>query len=55
MMPDVEDVVILLIFLGKVTKVLGGKVGLRTERFGLVSHFNEIIIGGEWTNNKIGR
>jgi hypothetical protein len=52
--PDVEDVVILLVFLGEVGKVLGGEVGLRTEGFRLVSHFNEIIIGGEWTNNKKG-
>lgn len=44
-MPDVEDIVIFFVFFGYLGVILGGEeVGVRTGRFGLVSHFNEIII-----------
>ncbi len=44
-MPDIEGVVIFLVFLEDVSVVFGlEEVGLGTNGFGLVSHFNEIII-----------
>lgn len=43
--PDIEGVVILLVFLEDVSVVFGlEEVGLGADGFGLVSHFNEIII-----------
>jgi hypothetical protein len=44
-MPDIEGVVIFLVFLEDMSVVFGlEEVGLGADGFGLVSHFNEIII-----------
>jgi hypothetical protein len=46
--PEIEYVVIFLVFLEELGVVFGlEEVGVGAEGFGLVSHFNEIIIRGQ--------